>query len=69
MDENCRVKLTLKAARVNVGITQDDAAQRFGVSKRTLVNWEQGRTFPDVSKIKMIEKVYGVKYDDIIFLQ
>ncbi len=62
------MQVTLKAARANVGLTQAQAAERIKVSKDTLSNWEKGKTFPDAVKIKDIERVYRVKYDDIIFL-
>lgn len=62
------MKVTLKAARVNAGLTQNEAAKRIGVSKETLANWERGKSFPGTLKIPMIEKAYNARYDDIIFL-
>lgn len=62
------MKVTLKAARINVGLTQAEAAKTIGVSRETVVNWESGKSFPDVSKIPMIEQTYRVGYDDINFL-
>ena len=60
--------ITLKAARMNKGYNQDDAAKLIGVSSDTLSNYERGKSFPDVPIIKKIEEVYGIKYDDINFL-
>ena len=60
--------LTLKAARVNSGLTQQDAAREIGISECTLSNYERGRSFPDVPTIKKIEEVYGVSYSELIFL-
>ena len=62
------MRLTLKAARVNVNLTQAEAAKRIGVSPDVISNWERFITFPDVSQLPKIEEAYGVKYDDIIFL-
>jgi len=62
------LSLTLKAARVNKKLTQENAAKKIGVSKDTLGNWERGKTYPDAEKIKTIEVVYGVRYDEINFL-
>lgn len=59
--------MTLKAARVNCNIQQKDAAQAIGVTVDTLRNWEAGRTFPDVPRIKKIEELYGVPYSELIF--
>lgn len=60
--------ITLRAARVNKGYKQSEAAKLIGVSVSTLQNYEAGKKFPDVLKIKRIESVYGVPYADIIFL-
>lgn len=62
------VKMTLKAARVNAGFSQKEAAERLGVSNKTLCNWEKGSSFPDAQQIKAICELYQVSYDNIIFL-
>lgn len=61
-------KMTLKAARVNKGYTQEQAAELLEVSKDIVSNWERFITYPDVKDVKKIEKVYDVSYNDIIFL-
>lgn len=61
------MKITLKGARVNAGLTQEQAAAEFRVSKKTVANWEKGFTFPDAVQIKEIERAYKVKYDDLNF--
>lgn len=61
-------KLTLKAIRVNLGLSLDEASTRIGVSKDTLSNYERGYTYPDVPIIKRIEDVYNISYDKINFL-
>ena len=61
-------KITLKAARANLNLTQSEAAQQLGVSKDTLSNWENGRTSPNVEKFRLIEQIYGVSYDELDFL-
>lgn len=60
--------MTLKAVRINNQMTQAEAAAKLKISVDTLSNWENGKTFPDVMQIKKIEELYGVSYQDIIFL-
>jgi transcriptional regulator with XRE-family HTH domain len=60
--------MTLKALRVNQGLTQREAADYIGVTMETLSRWERALTFPSVPQINKIEKLYKVKYSDIIFL-
>lgn len=62
------MSMTLKAARVNKGLTQEEAAKMIGVSKETIGNWERSKSFPDVNQLKQIEKAYSVDYDELIFL-
>lgn len=60
--------ITLKAARVNKNLTQAEAAKLLGISKDSLWNYENGRSFPDVRVIKKMEEVYELSYDNLIFL-
>ena len=62
------LQVTLKAARVNAGMTRKTAALSLGISVDTLANWERGRSFPTVPQIQRIESLYGVPYDELIFL-
>lgn len=59
--------ITLKAARVNKGLTQIEAAKRLNISPDTLYKYEKGATFPDIPVLKRIEKLYEVSYNDINF--
>lgn len=60
-------KYTLRAARVNCGLTRQEAAEVLNVSSRTLYSWENGLTMPKVIHIDRICELYGVSYDDIYF--
>lgn len=61
-------KMTLKAARVNAGFSQKEASGRLNISNKTLCNWEKGVSFPKANKIEALCNLYGITYDDIIFL-
>lgn len=61
-------KITLKAARVNAGYLQTEASKMLGVSNKTLSSWENGTTVPKVDMIDKICGLYGVRYDNLIFL-
>lgn len=60
--------ITLRAARVNSNLSQAKAAEMLGVSKATLANYENGKTTPNTKVITLIEKSYGLSYDNIIFM-
>ena len=62
------MKITLKAARVNAGLTQEEVAEALNKSKNTIRNYEQGRSMPDIETGKAIAALYGLSVDDLIFL-
>ena len=61
---------SLKAIRMNLGLTLEEASEMIGVSKYTLSNYERGDTYPDVPVLKRIEEVYKIKMlnDTVNFL-
>lgn len=61
-------RITLKAARVNVGLSQRKAADLLGVNPATLCKWEKGTSMPKADQINTICALYGVTYDMLIFL-
>lgn len=58
---------SLKALRVNKGLTIAKAAKVLGVSESTVKSWEAGKTFPTQPHIEALCKLYGVTYDNIRF--
>lgn len=60
--------ITLKAARVNAKLTQPDAAKALGISASTLYKYEKGKAFPNALTIQKMEDLYGIRYDELIFL-
>jgi len=62
------MKISLKAARVNKGLTQKKAGDMIGVTEDTISNWERGKSYPDALYLKRLEAVYEISYNDIIFL-
>lgn len=62
------MKISLKAARVNAGYTQAEAAGIIGVSVTTIKNWESGMSFPKQPMIEKLCALYGVTYDSLNFL-
>lgn len=57
----------LKAARVNAGYTQEEAAKKLNISKGTLANYEKYKTKPDIEMSKKIAELYRTTVDNIIF--
>lgn len=62
-----RLKISLAAARVNAGLTQEKVAQKLGVAKRTIISWEKGTTSPSVIQADKLYEIYNRPKDSIFF--
>ncbi len=49
----------LKKRRMDLGITQKEAAHRIGAGQFTVINWEKGRTEPAVRFLPAIMPFLG----------
>lgn len=67
MKENKMPMISLTAARVNAGFTQENAAEKLGVNKKTLANWEKGKSAPDINQFRELCALYNMP-GDYIFL-
>lgn len=61
------MKITMRAARVNAGLKQWQAAALIGVSPLTISDWERKQYKPDPSRHKAIARAYGLNTDQIIW--
>lgn len=48
------------------GMTQQEVADRLGVSNKTVSKWESGGGFPDITVLPALAELYGVTADDIL---
>ena len=47
-------------------LTQEQAAERVGVSRQALAKWETGETLPGVERSRLLAELYGVSLDDLV---
>lgn len=62
------MSLSLKAVRVNAGLTQEEACKKIGISKSTLISYEKGKTKPTIELAKKMSEVYEMPIENISFL-
>ena len=62
MEIGQRIKVERQAAKW----TQEQLADKILVSKRTISNWETGRTLPDIESVLRLSKVFQVFLDDLL---
>lgn len=56
----------IKELRLKRGISQEELAKRLGVSRTSVVFWEQGKQEPRANKIKPLAKVLRCKVTDLL---
>lgn len=59
------MQISLKAARVNVKLTQKEVCDVLNIATSTLIRWEQDETFPTVPQLKKLCELYHCSMDDI----
>ena len=46
-------------------MTQEDVAEKVGVTRQAIAKWEAGETVPDLDKCRLLADVFGVSLDDL----
>lgn len=46
-------------------LTQEDLAEKLGVTRQSVAKWEAGESIPDLDKCKQLADVFGVSLDDL----
>lgn len=59
------MEISLKAARVNAGLTQKQVMDATGYARSTLISWEKGKTSPRIKDLDRLCKLYGIPMDCI----
>ena len=47
-------------------LSQEELADKIGVSRQTLSKYETGESLPDIEKCKLIADAFGVSIDDLL---
>lgn len=52
--------ISLKAARVNAGLTQGEVAEKLNVDRTTIINWEKGKVSLKHEQLLSLCQLYNV---------
>ena len=47
------------------GLSQEDLAEKVGVTRQTISKWELGETSPDLKQAKELSKIFNVSLDEL----
>ena len=56
----------LKEARAGANLSQEELAKRIGVSRQTISNWENCRSYPDIGSLIKLSDLYGLSLDAML---
>lgn len=56
----------LQFLRKSNNYTQDDLAEKLGISRQAVSKWETGMTIPDLEVLLKISKLYDITINDIL---
>ena len=60
-------KISIKAARIDKGLSQLESAEALGVARGTLSKWENGQSYPDVTFLDKFAELYEISRDQLCF--
>lgn len=63
------MKISLKAARITAGMTQDKVAELLGVHVQTYRKLEENPNLATIEQAKKLSDRLNVPYDDIFFAE
>lgn len=56
----------LREARLAAQLTQEQAAEDLGISRQTMSNWENGKTYPDIVSVIKMSDLYAISLDCLL---
>ena len=56
----------IKQHRATLNLSQEELAEQIYVTRQTLSNWENGKTYPDVNSLLRLSDVFGVTLDELV---
>ena len=56
----------IKKLRAESGMSQDELAERIFVSRQTVSNWENEKTYPDIKSLLLMSEVFNTSLDTLI---
>ena len=56
----------LKDARIKAKFTQEEIAEELNVSRQTISNWENEKSYPDIISVIELSDFYSISLDDLL---
>lgn len=60
------IGVKLKEARIRAGMTQERVAEEIQVTRQTISNWENEKSFPDIVSVIKLSNLYDISLDQLL---
>ena len=61
-----RLNKKLQLLRKQSGLSQEELAEKLGISRQAISKWESGQSTPDLNKIIIISELYNITIDSLV---
>lgn len=65
-NNNMEIGKKITDLRKNNKLSQEDLAEKLGVTKQTISKWELGQTYPSINQAKELSKIFNISLDELV---
>ncbi len=63
---NVEIATKLVKLRKQMGLSQEELAEKIGVSRQAVSKWERSESSPDTDNLIALSKIYGISIDEML---
>ena len=56
----------IKKYRTELNLSQEELAEKVYVTRQTISNWENGKSYPDIHSLLLLSSLFNVSLDQLI---
>ena len=56
----------IKKYRTEMNLSQEELAEKIYVTRQSVSNWENGKTYPDIHSLLLLGSLFGISLDQLV---
>jgi len=56
----------IKKYRTGMNLSQEELAEKIYVTRQSISNWENGKTYPDIHSLLLLSSLFGISLDQLV---
>ena len=56
----------IKKYRMEMNLSQEELAEKIYVTRQSISNWENGKTYPDIHSLLLFSSLFGISLDQLV---